>query len=154
MSPQLLHAALADAVLALHVAVVLYVVGGLPAIVVGNRMGWRFVNARWFRWSHLGAVAVVIGQAWLGQYCLLTVAETWLRERAGQGGYPSGFIPYWVHRLLFYEAPLWQFAVAYTVFGVLVVWAWWRYPPQTGRAPVAAGDAQADTRVQNTRDGA
>ena len=141
MDPLLPYAALADAVLVVHFAVVLFVVGGLPAIVVGNQLGWQWVNTLWFRFSHLLAIAVVVGQAWLDQYCMLTVAESWLRERAGQAGYESSFIQHWVHQVLFYEAPLWQFAVAYTAFASLVLWAWFRYPPQARRRRVAASGA-------------
>ena len=133
MSAQPLYAALADAVLITHFAVVLFVVGGLPAIVIGNRVGWAWVNTRWFRFSHLLAIAVIVVQAWLGQYCALTVVESWLRERAGQAVYESSFVQHWVHRVLFYEAPLWLFAVIYTAFGLLVLWAWRRYPPRAGR---------------------
>ncbi len=141
MDAPLTYAALADAVLVTHFVVVLFVVFGLPAIVIGNRVGWRWVNTLWFRLSHLLAIAVVVAQAWLGQYCLLTVAESWLRERVGQGGYESSFIQHWVHKVLFYEAPMWQFAVAYTAFALLVVWAWLRYPPKVRRRRVAASGA-------------
>lgn len=127
------YATLADAVLVLHLAVVLFVVGGLPAIVIGNRLGWSWVKAAAFRVGHLLAIAVVVVQAWLGQHCLLTVVESWLRERAGQTSYGSSFIQHWAHQLLFFEAPLWQFAVAYTAFGAGVVWAWWRYRPRGWR---------------------
>lgn len=130
MAPHLPYAALADAVLLLHFAVVLFVIGGLPAIVIGNRMGWAAVNARAFRLAHLAAIAIVVAQAWLGQYCFLTVVESWLRAQAGQAGYDRSFVQHWIHQLLFYEAPLWQFAVAYTLFGLGVVWAWLRYPPR------------------------
>jgi hypothetical protein len=132
------YAALADAVLVLHFAVVLFVVGGLPAIVIGNRVGWPLVNALWLRLAHLLAIAAVVAQAWLGQYCLLTVAESWLRQRAGQLGYESSFIQHWIQKVLFHEAPMWQFALAYTVFGLLVLWAWLRYPPQSRRWRVGA----------------
>jgi hypothetical protein len=71
----------------------------------------------------------VVLQAWLGRYCGLTVLESSLREKAGQAGYEHSFIEYWVQRLLHYEGPLWVFGVLYTVFGVLVAWAWWRFPP-------------------------
>ena len=52
---------LADAVLLLHFGVVVFVVAGLAAIVVGNLRGWRWVNGLWFRLVHLGAIGVVIG---------------------------------------------------------------------------------------------
>jgi len=35
---------LADVVLLMHFAVVLFVVLGLPAIVIGHRLGWRWTH--------------------------------------------------------------------------------------------------------------
>jgi len=32
--------------------------------------------------------------------------------------------------VLYFDAPLWVFACLYSVFGALVAWAWWRYPPR------------------------
>jgi hypothetical protein len=120
---------LADAVLALHFAIVLFVIGGLVAIVVGNLYGWRFVNGWLFRLAHLAAIAIVVAQAWLGVVCPLTTLESWLREQAGQAVYETSFIEHWLTRLLFYEAPAWVFTAAYSVFGLAVVAAWWRFPP-------------------------
>ena len=40
---------LADAVLALHFGVVVFVVGGLVTVLAGNWLGWRWVNGWWFR---------------------------------------------------------------------------------------------------------
>ena len=129
------YQAFANAVLLLHFAVVIFVVLGLPAIVLGNWRGWDWANNMWWRLAHLLAIAVVILQAWVGQYCGLTVLESMLRERAGQVGYQRTFIEYWVQRLLYYEGPLWIFALVYTIFGALVACAWWRYPPSVRRAP-------------------
>ncbi len=119
----------ADLVLLLHFAIVLFVVGGLAAIVVGNRRGWIWVNDLRFRLAHLSTIAIVVVQAWLDRYCGLTLLESWFRERAGQAGYESGFVVHWIQRLIYFEAPLWVFAVAYTVFAGVVAWAWWRFPP-------------------------
>lgn len=127
---ELPYRALADAVLLLHAAVVVFVVGGLPLILVGNRVGWAWVNGLAFRVAHLAAIVVVVAQAWLGRYCALTVLESWLRRQAGQRPYEAGFIEHWVQRALYHDAPLWVFTLAYTVFGLLVAWAWWRYPPR------------------------
>jgi hypothetical protein len=136
---ELPYRALADAVLLLHLAVVLFVVCGLPAIVVGNRLGWRWVNGLAFRVAHLAAIGVVVAQAWLGRYCALTVLESWLRQEAGQRPYDAGFVEHWVQRLLYHDAPLWVFTLVYTGFGLLVAWAWWRYPPRRGPRHGAPG---------------
>jgi hypothetical protein len=120
---------LADTVLVVHFGIALFVVAGLPLLVVGNQRGWRWVNGWRFRLAHLAAITVIAVQAWLGQACPLTTLETWLRVQAGSSGYAAGFVEHWVQRLLYYEAPPWVFTLAYTVFGGLVLAAWRRYPP-------------------------
>ncbi len=124
---------LADAVLVLHFAVVLFVVGGLLLIVAGNLLAWRWVNSLWFRVGHLAAIGTVVAESWLGIICPLTAAEAWLRLRAGSTLYRESFIEHWVQRLLFYEAPPWVFTAVYTVFGLLVVAVWWYFPPTSGK---------------------
>ena len=123
---------LADAVLVVHFGVVLFVVGGLVVVLAGNWLHWAWVNRLWFRLAHLAAIAVVVLQAWLGQYCPLTTLESWLRVQAGSGAYETSFIEHWLHRLIYFQAPFWVFTVAYTAFAVLVLWAWWRVPPRRG----------------------
>ena len=123
---------LADAVLVFHFGVVLFVVGGLVVVVAGSWLHWRWVNHWWFRLAHLAAIAFVVLQAWLGQFCPLTTLESWLRVQAGAGAYKRSFIEHWLQRLIYYEAPLWVFTLSYTVFAVLVLLAWWRFPPRRG----------------------
>jgi hypothetical protein len=120
---------LADAVLVFHAGVVLFVVGGLVLIVVGNLRGWSWVNEWWFRVAHLAAIAYVAAEAWLGQVCPLTTLESWLRTASGAPGYSRGFVQEWVQRLIYYDAPAWAFTLAYTIFALLVVAAWWYFPP-------------------------
>ncbi|MFL6715517.1 MAG: DUF2784 domain-containing protein [Burkholderiaceae bacterium] len=120
---------LADIVLTLHAAVVLFIVGGLVLIFLGNRQRWRWVNGWWFRLAHLGAIAIVVAQAWLGLDCPLTTLEVWLRGPGGMGDQGGGFIAYWLSRLLYYRLPGWVFVLGYSLFGALVLLAWWRYPP-------------------------
>jgi hypothetical protein len=124
---------LADIVLTTHFAIVGFVVGGLVAIVAGNYRGWRFVNRWWFRLSHVAAIGIVVAQAWLGVVCPLTTLESWLRVKAGGTEYETSFIEHWLTRLLFYDAPGWTFTAAYTVFGLAVAAAWWRFPPAPRR---------------------
>jgi hypothetical protein len=123
---------LADAVLVVHFGVVLFVVGGLVVVLAGNWLHWAWVNQLWFRVAHLAAIAVVVLQAWLGQYCPLTTLESWLRVQAGSGAYETSFIEHWLQRLIYFQAPFWVFTMAYTAFAVLVLWAWWRFPPRRG----------------------
>lgn len=124
---------LADLVLAVHVGVVVFVVGGLVLVLAGNWCGWRFVNDWWFRLAHLAAISFVVAQAWLGIVCPLTTLESWLRVRAGQAAYEASFIEYWLQRVLYYDAPAWVFAAGYTLFGLAVAASWWRFPPRPRR---------------------
>jgi len=129
MRDNLPYQLLADVVLTLHVAVVAFVVGGLVLVIIGNLRNWRWVNALWFRLAHLGAIAVVAAEAWLGVVCPLTNVEMWLRAQARATTYSGSFIEHWLQRVLYYEAPSWVFALAYSLFGLLVVAIWLRFPP-------------------------
>jgi hypothetical protein len=48
---------------------------------------------------------------------------------AGASGYEKGFIEYWVHWLIFHEAPSWVFTALYTGFAALIIVVWLAYPP-------------------------
>jgi polyferredoxin len=124
---------LADVVLSLHFAIVVFVVGGLGLVLVGNLRSWRWVNAPWFRLAHLAAIAFVVAQAWFGAVCPLTSVEMWLRASARMTTYTESFIEHWLQRLLYYEAPAWVFTVGYSLFGLVVAAAWWYFPPRFKR---------------------
>jgi len=128
-------ALLADLVLVVHFLFVLFVVGGLAAIVAGARH-WSWVRNRTFRLAHLAAIAFVAAESLLGIACPLTLWEDALRG----GGPARSFVGRWVARLLYYDFPEWVFALAYCAFAAAVAWAWRRVPP---RAKSASGaDAQ------------
>jgi len=130
----------ADAVLLLHAALVLFVVGALLAVVAGNLLGrWPWVNRPGFRGAHVLAIGVVVLQAWLGITCPLTELEWWLRAQGGERPPELGFIAHWLHRFLYFRAPEWVFALAYSAFGAAVLLAWWRWPPRRLTAPAAPG---------------
>ncbi len=124
-----LAAPLADAILALHVAVVAFVVLGTLAILVGGPLGWPAVRRFRLRAIHLALMVVIALQAWLGRLCPLTSWEQALRTRAGQDTYGESFIQHWLSRLIFFEAPWWVFVLAYSVFAAIVLACWWRWPP-------------------------
>lgn len=129
-----LAALLADAILALHVGVVAFVLLGTLAILVGGPAGWHWVRGFRFRIVHLALVAVIALQAWLGRLCPLTTWEQSLRNRAGQDTYGESFIQHWLSRLIFFDAPWWVFVLAYSAFAGLVAACWWRWPPRRRRA--------------------
>ena len=134
MSDTLPYPLLADAVLSLHVAIVVFVGGGLFAIIVGNLRYWRWVNALWFRAAHLAAILIVVAEAWAGAVCPLTTLEMLLRAKAGAATYAGSFIGHWLQRILYYDAPPWVFTPA-TRFSV---WSSWQHGGIFRRNSVAA----------------
>jgi hypothetical protein len=133
MRDDLPYLLLADVVLALHVAVVAFVVGGLVLVVIGNLRNWRWVNGPGFRLAHLAAIAVVVAEVWLGVTCPLTTLEMGLRTKALATTYTGSFIGHWLQRILYYDAPPWVFIVGYSLFGLLVVATWICFPPVSRR---------------------
>jgi len=114
----------ADAVLLLHVLFVAFVVVALLLILAGRPLSWDWVRNWWFRVIHLGAIGIVVLQAWLGVICPLTRLEMYLRDRAGDTTYAGSFVAHWLEAILYYRAPAWVFAVAYTLFAIVVVMSW------------------------------
>lgn len=133
MTDTLVYQLLADVVMVVHLAIVVFVVGGLVVVVVGNWLGWRWVNLGWFRLAHLAAIVIVVAESWFGVVCPLTSLEMSLRARARVSVYAGSFVEHWVQRVLYYDAPAWLFTVVYTLFAVAVVATWWFFPPQFGR---------------------
>lgn len=131
---------LADALLGLHVAIVLFVVGLLPLVLAGGALGWRWVRHFGLRLTHLGLMVFIAAQTWLGQLCPLTVWEQALRRTAGQGSYGESFVEHWLSRLLYWDAPWWVFVAAYTGFAVVVGMAWWWVRPVSARAALRPED--------------
>ena len=121
---------LADALLALHVGVVLFVVCGLAAILVGAWRRWAWTRSYRFRIAHLLLMAFIAVQAWLGRICPLTLWEQALRRHAGQIAHDGSFVEHWLSRLIFFEASWWIFVAAYTVFAVVVAACWLLLPPR------------------------
>jgi hypothetical protein len=107
---------LADLVLVVHFAFVLFVVGGLVLIWIGAAAGWRWVRNFWFRIAHLAAITFVAAEALAGVWCPLTIWEDALRGRHED----KSFIARWIHRIIFYNLPESVFTTAYVLFAVVV----------------------------------
>ena len=119
-----LYSFLADAILVIHFAFVVFVVVGFVLILAGLLARWSWIHNRLFRIAHLAAIGIVVVQAWFGQLCPLTIWENALRRRAGQSDYSETFVEHWLHEILFYQAEPWIFTAIYTAFGVLVALVW------------------------------
>ncbi len=130
METSQLYRIAADLLLVTHVLFVAFVVFGLLLVFAGKWLGWSWVRNPYFRIAHVAAIGVVVVQSWLGMICPLTIWEMALRERAGDAVYAGSFIANWLNELLYYQAPAWVFALAYTLFGALVILAWFRVRPR------------------------
>lgn len=113
-----------------HLLFVLFVVAGQVLILAGWASGWNWTRNRILRWLHLLSILFVVVSTWLDMYCPLTILEGHLRELAGGQAYETGFIGYWLNRLLFYSAPFWVFSLVYTLFAFVVVLTFIAYPPR------------------------
>ena len=123
-------ATLADLVVAVHAAYVAFVVLGLVAIIAGAALGWRWVRNFWLRVAHLAAIALVLAESIAGAICPLTTLENSLRTRAGESGYATTFLAYWLDWLIFYNAPRWVFVALYAGFTAAVALTFWLVPPR------------------------
>ena len=119
-------AALGQAILAVHLAVIAFNVAGLIAIPLGAALRWRWVGVRWWRALHIASWAVVAVQAALGRACFLTV---WQDELTGASAQPP-LIERWVERAIYWPLPIWMFAAIYLVLFALVLGMWWLVPPR------------------------
>jgi hypothetical protein len=127
----LLYRVFADLVVVVHGSYVAFIIIGQLAVLYGLVRKRSWARNVYFRWLHLLAIAIVVLQSWAGTTCPLTDLENYLRGRAGEAGYPSDFIGYWVHELLFYELPTWVFVLGYCIFGAIVLATFLFAPPRS-----------------------
>ena len=118
---------LADAVVLLHMCFVVFVVAGGLLVLRWRRMAWVHVPcAVWGAWIEFA-----------GWICPLTPLEIWLRRRAGETGYETGFIEHYLLPVLYpseltRSTQLVLGTVVVVLNVVLYAWVWRRW----GRALV------------------
>lgn len=88
---EMIAGALADAVLVLHFAWIVFAIFGAPLIMVWRKLIW--IHPPVLAWSVLITL--------VGWVCPLTPLEDHLRDLAGQEGYSGGFIEHWVERTIY-----------------------------------------------------
>jgi len=113
--------ALATLIFVFHLAVIAFNVFGLIAVPLGARLGWRFVRVFWWRALHLALLGLVAVQAAFGEICFLTA---WQATLEGQTGAPRPMIQAWVESIIFWDLPIWAFALFYAVVLLYAVWLW------------------------------
>lgn len=138
----MLYRLLADLIVIVHAAWVLFLVLGQVAILIGLALGKSWARNPWFRSLHLAMIGYVVLEAALGWDCPLTVWEHRLRERAGQATYPGDFLGYWAHRLIFVDAEPWVFTLVYALFGLLVAATFVGAPPRWSRPQAQAPETR------------
>ena len=111
---------LADLVVGLHLAFVVFVVlGGLLVL-------------RWpsLVWVHLPVAIYGVLIEWVGWVCPLTPLENWLRMRAGGAGYTGGFVEHYILPLLYpgrlTDAVQLALGGVVVLVNVIVYWVVWR----------------------------
>jgi hypothetical protein len=82
---------LADAVVLLHTAFVVFV-------VLGGFLAWRW---RWIAWLHVPCAVWGVLIEYRGWICPLTPIENYFRAKAGLEGYRGGFIEHYIMPLLY-----------------------------------------------------
>ena len=116
-----MYAFLADLVVVIHLAIVLYVVVGQLLILAGWGLKWGWVRNAWFRVSHLVIMAIVAAQGALGVVCPLTIWEGDLRRLAGQSVREGSFVGRLAHDILFVDVAFETLTKIYVAFFLLVV---------------------------------
>lgn len=121
---------MADLILAIHASFVGFIVLGLLAVLIGKFRHWEWVSNIVFRSTHMLGIAIVIAESLMDRVCPLTLWENVAREASGVETYSGSFIQHWLRMILYYDFEPWVFTVAYSVFGVLTLFAWWFVPPK------------------------
>lgn len=119
-------------VLAAHLAVIAFNIGGLVVVPLGAILHWRWVRILWWRALHLASLAAVALQATLGRACFLT---DWQDALTG-GGAHDPLIMRWVNGVIYWPLPMWAFTAGYLAVLAYAVALWWFVRP-TRRSPTA-----------------
>lgn len=122
------RAFVADLIFIVHFSVVAFIVLGEILILIGWCRRWVWARNPWFRWAHLGAIALVIFFGYALGNCPLTEWEYEIREAVGQSPQEGAFVGRLLHNILFLDLPEWIFMPMYVAFGLLVAATMYFYP--------------------------
>ena len=132
--------ALAIALVLVHMAFVAFVVAGGLLALRWPRVAWVHVPAALW-----GALIALVG--WI---CPLTPLENWLRERAGDAPYTTGFLEHYLLPILYPVALTRELQIATGLFVVaLNVIVYWRLARRTASRWHSVGSPVRRTREVN-----
>ena len=121
----MIYLVLADAVLLLHFAFILFVVLG----------GLLVLRRRRLIWLHLPVVIWGALIEFAGWICPLTPLESWLREQGGDRGFSGGFINHYLGTLIYPEGLTrelqWLLGALVLAINAAIYFRVWRSRPGT-----------------------
>ena len=122
---------LAQFVLAVHMAIALFVIFGLLAVPLGMLFRWPFIFGFAWRLTHLGAASSIAVQKVMGKTCFLSVWEFNLLDQANQGHERIPAFHALAIDIMHWNMPLWFFTVLYLLVLVYTLWLWRVAPPRS-----------------------
>ena len=143
------YALIADFIVALHAAFILFVIFGQVGIFIGGVLHHRWVRNFYFRFLHLSAIGVVVLEAAFGIECPLTTWEHDLRRAAGEKVADASFIGQWLHDVVFVDSttvPETTLRAIYCAFGGLVLLCFIVWPP---RRPCWLGGKKREKKLKD-----
>jgi hypothetical protein len=136
------YSLLADAVVAVHLAYVSYVIVGELLIIVGIPLRWQWIRNFWFRVTHLIAMLYPAYEMLSGIDCPLTIWEIQLRAAAGQTAEQRSFVGRLLNDLMFFDCgdDSWVWPWIYGSLAVIFILTFVLAPPRwrNRREPLGA----------------
>ncbi|MBM4068456.1 MAG: DUF2784 domain-containing protein [Planctomycetes bacterium] len=125
---------LANVIVAIHLGYLLFVIGGMLAIVLGMVLRWQWIRNPWFRFTHMAMILIVAFEAVIGFECPLT---TWEHAFRGESFDSQTFVGKCLQWLMFPEIPEQYLNMIYYLFAAAVVASFIIAPPRFRRKSLA-----------------
>lgn len=125
----------ANVIVAIHLGYLVYVIGGMLAILLGMALRWQWIRNPWFRLTHMAMILIVAFEAVLGFWCPLT---TWEHELRGDEFASQTFVGQCLQFIMFPEIPEQYLNMIYYLFAAAVVVSFIFAPPRFRRKSAAA----------------
>jgi hypothetical protein len=124
---------LANLVALIHIGYFLFIVLGTAGIIIGPRLGWRWIRNVWFRLLHLAAVYIVLIEEVFHIPCLLNVLQWGVRSAGGRDPQATEGVGLVLDGLLFRTIPGWALDVMYWSLGLGLLVLLYLVPPSSRR---------------------